>query len=161
AAAESLDARKSVEQQLQRAQRDIESGLQRLAEFWIAEAETQKANRNVNDLKRRIAATKKKLDEVDLSQEDRQILADAPTYNDADGLFKDIDNVVSADLKGIEEASSAVLAFDPKQWPGWGNFDEANEVVNEHERLQTKIKGDLQRVQDDLKAFQALIRTKA
>jgi chromosome segregation protein len=161
AAAESLDSRKAIEQQLQRAQRDIASGLQRLVEFWIAEAESQKVKRNISDLKRRIAATKAKLDEVDLSATDREILAEAPTYNAAAGLFKDIESVVAADLTGIEEASDAVLAFDAKQWPGHSAFDEVNQVVAEHARLQLKIREDFQRMLADLKAFQALIRTKA
>lgn len=160
AAAESLDSRKAIEQQMQRAQRDIDIGMQRLVEFWIADAETQKAKRNVNDLKRRIAATKTKLDEVDLSQEDRKILADAPTYNAATGLLSEIESVVVADLNGVEEASNAVLAFDANRWPGSAGFDEVNEVVKEHQRLQVKIREEFQRIIDDLQQFQTLIRAK-
>src|SRR5262249_17513672 len=129
AAAESLDSRKSVEQQIQRAQRDIESGFQRLVEFWIAEAETQKTARNVNDLRRRITATKSKLDTFDLSNEEREILSDAPAYSAAEALFDDLGDVVTADLNGIEEASNSVLAFDSKQWPGAHSFDEVTAVV--------------------------------
>lgn len=160
AAAESLDSRKAIEQQIQRAQRDIDIGLQRLVEFWIADAETQKTKRNVNDLKRRIAATKTKLDEVDLSQEDRKILADAPTYNAATGLLSEIESIVAADLNGVEEASNTVLAFDANRWPGSSGFDEINEVVAEHQRLQAKIRDDFQRILADLQQFRTLIRTK-
>ena len=161
AAAESLDSRKSVEQQVQRAQRDIESGLQRLAEFWIAEAETQKATRNVNDLKRRIAATKLKVDGFDLSPEDREILADAPAYSAAEGLFDDLAGVVTTDLTGVEETSNYVLAFDSKQWPGSGQFDEVNTVVDEFKHLQIRLREHFDRMLDELQTFKLLIVTKA
>jgi chromosome segregation protein len=158
AAAESLDSRKGIENQLQRAQRDIEAGLQRLVEYWIAEAETQKAKRSLSDIKRRISATKAKISEVDLSQQHRDILEEAPTYSAAAGLFKDIETVVSADFKEVEALSNTVFAFDPRQWPQSSKFDEVSVVIAEHERLQLKIREEFQRMLDDLQDFRAVIR---
>lgn len=125
AAAEFLDARRQIEQELNSAKREIKTALQETIKFWIAESEYNVAKNSVADLRRRIAAIKKRLEESGLTPENQAILEKAPTYKSTTALFSELETSVKSDIATIQTLESELQSLDTSQWADVLQFDEA------------------------------------
>jgi chromosome segregation protein len=81
AAAESVDRRRLIDQEIAGAKREVEAAFQQLIEFWVAQAEHEQSVNGVADLNRRLAAIRKRLEESGLTPESQRLLDAAPVYN--------------------------------------------------------------------------------
>jgi chromosome segregation protein len=125
AAAEFLDARRQIEQDLGSAKREIKTALQETIKYWIAESEHNAAKNSVADLRRRLAAIKKKLEESGLTPENQAILEKAPSYRSTTALFFELSELVESDSSSIQTLEAELQSLDSSQWSDVVQFDEA------------------------------------
>ncbi|MFM2044696.1 MAG: hypothetical protein RLY86_3272 [Pseudomonadota bacterium] len=116
AAAESVDLRRSIEQAAVAAKRQVVTAFQELVQHWATVAELTQATEAVEDLRRRIAATQKRLEEEGLSPEGQSLLAQAPTMNRRRALFSEAASRLTADAKTVADVGSRLGALDVGPW---------------------------------------------
>ncbi|MDA0344963.1 MAG: AAA family ATPase [Proteobacteria bacterium] len=156
AAAEFLDARRQIEQDLGAAKREIKTALQETIKYWIAESEHNAAKNSVADLRRRLAAIKKRLEESGLTPENQAILEKAPGYKSTTALFSELDELVESDLSSVQNLEAEFQSLDSSQWTDLIQFDEAQAM----KAFIDQAKADVTNKITQIKASLAMIEAK-
>ncbi|MEZ6140785.1 MAG: AAA family ATPase [Zavarzinella sp.] len=156
AAAEFLDARRQIEQDLGAAKREIKTALQETIKYWIAESEYNAAKNSVADLRRRLAAIIKRLEESGLTPANQAILEKAPSYKSTTALFSELGELVEYDLSSIQTLETEFQSLDTSQWIDVAQFDEAQAM----KMFVDQTRGDVTKKIAEIKAFLATIEAK-
>lgn len=112
AAAEAVDQRRDTEQRIDEAERGVRLAFQSLVQAWAAQAAHDRDVARVADLRSRLDATRGRLEEGGLSEEQRAILDQHQVYSRTDGLF-------SSTLDAVAARQSALDRFQPLDLAHW------------------------------------------
>jgi cytochrome c556 len=133
AAAESVDQRRHADQEINAAKREIQSSFQRLIEFWVAQGEHKQHLTNIADLRRRIDAVRKRLEDSGLSEPDQKLIADSSIYSSIETLSAEASVSIAGDTQVLRELKDELPSIDLEQWPDAEGFEEV-------ERFKTSVK---------------------
>ncbi|WP_417460658.1 TrlF family AAA-like ATPase [Kordiimonas sp.] len=89
AAANFLEQRRAIEQELEKAKREVENRLGRLIDYWIAENRSSRTESDIKDVKRQLEAINSKLTSVGISPEQQATLNDETLYKLANSYIAD------------------------------------------------------------------------
>lgn len=156
AAAEFLDARRQIDQELGAAKREIKTALQETIKYWIAESEHNAAKNSVADLRRRLAAIKKRLEESGLTPENQAILEKAPSYQSTTALFTELGELIESDLSNIQILEEELQSLDSSQWADVIQFDEAKAMKSFIDQAKIEVSKKIA----EIKASIASVETK-
>jgi ABC-type lipoprotein export system ATPase subunit/uncharacterized protein with GYD domain len=143
AAAESVDRRRLIDQDIAGAKREVEAAFQQLIEFWVAQAEHEQGVNGVADLNRRLAAVRKRLEESGLTPESQRLLDAAPVYNLVQALTAEAEGSIAADITNIRRAMGAVPSIDPERWAAAREFEEVAVFLEAVEKAKADVAGAL------------------
>jgi chromosome segregation protein len=136
AAAESIIKRQEIEDAIARIKREIQSNVQRLVEYWVAEAEHKNATAVVKDITRRIEATKKKLEQSGLSPESQAVLDEAPVYRAADSLLSEAEMTITSEIEFLKQRTDPFASLADSRWKKTEKFEEVHEFVEQVRKTQ-------------------------
>lgn len=154
AAAELIESRRRSEQSIDAAKRSIHGCLQKLIEFWVAEAEHQQAESLVADLNRRIAAIKAKLSESGLSPEIQEILDAAPKYNSVESLIGEAEDVLVSRMDDLTASIENAIGIDTEEWGVGVDFIEVAKFIDATKLANKGIRKDVKAAIAKLKALE-------
>jgi chromosome segregation protein len=126
AAAESVDQRHLVDQDIASAKREVQSAFQQIVEFWVAQGQHNQSLASVADLNRRIDAVKKRLEESGLTEENQKLLDAAPIFNLVSALSVEAKATISSDIESIRKSLSALPSIDLARWTSAKGFSEVD-----------------------------------
>lgn len=144
AAAEFLDQRRLAERELAAARRTLQSALQRVVEYWVAEAELKRSAASVADLRRRIEAVRAKLEASGLSAAHQALLNDAPRFELASSLIAESQAALASDIELLETRGIEFSVFDGSlQNPEVSEFPEIAALAAATTKANDKVAGAL------------------
>ena len=143
AAAEAIDRRQVIELEVGRSKRAVQSSMQKVVDFWAAESAQVTASSAVQDLIRRIAATKKRLEESGLSVENQLILDQAPAFSLARALLQEAKTSLAADVGAVQEVAVRIPSVDLARWEKVGNFDEVSAFIRQAQEGRGSVQAGL------------------
>jgi chromosome segregation protein len=124
AAAEALDRRREIDQDIDNAQRAMTTALQQLVTHWQAVLQRAQAQARVTDVKTRIGAITFRLKEEGVSPEHVQIIADAPRYARGRSYLGQVNMRINAERVRLEGMRANILAIPMEQFADIGTFPE-------------------------------------
>jgi chromosome segregation protein len=124
AAAESVDRRHLIDQEIAGAKREVQAAFQKIVEFWVAQGQHNQSLAAVADLNRRIDAVKKRLEESGLSQENQKLLDAAPVFNLISALSAEAKTNIATDIETLRKSLSGLPSIDPARWTAATDFEE-------------------------------------
>jgi predicted ATPase len=127
AAAQSIDRRRDIEQEISELKRAVQNGVAKMVEFWTAEGLHDSAVKNVTDLRRRIATTKAQLEEEGLTEEQRNILERAPAYDLAEALLPEAEEALKSDIEQVKKLTASIPSVDKSRREEVKEFPELND----------------------------------
>jgi chromosome segregation protein len=139
AAAEALDRRREVDQQIQNAKRTVTTAMQQLAAYWQVQLERKQAKERVADLKTRIEAIGKLLEQEGVSKEHLDIIEAAPIYARANAYLAEVKRVITVDQERIKILSETLLPVEIGSYESISTFED---LATFHTALTT-LKGQL------------------
>jgi len=154
AAAEEIDQRQSIDLEITRAKRDVDSSLQRVVEFWVAESEHNGASSAVKDLRRRIDASKKKLEESGLTAQNQKVLEEAPVYSSTRTFLKEVGLSLSSDLNVLQHTVTSLPSIDLVRLAKAVNFEEIKQFSAQVENARQSIQSNLDSVRATLEQLE-------
>jgi ABC-type cobalamin/Fe3+-siderophores transport system ATPase subunit len=150
AAAQSIDRRRDIEQEISELKRAVQNSAAKMVEFWTAEGLHDSAVKNVTDLRRRIATTKAQLEEEGLTDEQRNILERAPAYDLAEALLPEAANALTSDLEQVRRLISSIPSVDKSRREEVKEFPELNDFYARIDAAAPLITGHLRSVEAEL-----------
>jgi chromosome segregation protein len=150
AAAESIDKRQSIEQDIVKAKRGVATSFQKVVQLWTAEADSTTSTGLVADLDRRRLAVKKKLEESGLDEVKQQILDQAPIFKSAQTLFAEVGPVLTNDMQRLQGLVSSIPAIHPDAWTKAASFIEVSGFFAEVETRRQAINVLLGKCREEL-----------
>jgi hypothetical protein len=124
AAAESVDRRHLIDQEIASARREVQAAFQQMVEFWVAQAQHNQSLAAVADLNRRIDAVKNKLEESGLTQENQKLLDAAPVFNLVAALSVEAKTSIATDIETLRKSLTGLPSIDPSRWTTATDFEE-------------------------------------
>lgn len=112
AAAEVIDQRRQIDQEISNARREVSAALQVAAGHWQFQFECNEAYRHVIDLRRRLAAVNQKLELGGVQAVDLQTLADASRYGAAQNYLSEVERRVDEAILSITELQATQFGVD-------------------------------------------------
>lgn len=110
AAAELVDRRRQGDRDIEEAGRGVQVAFQRVVQGWTADAAYERAKLAATDLRRRLAATRERLEGEGLSPEQQAVLDEAPQYARTENQFALTARQLTAEIKQIDEFKSLDLS---------------------------------------------------
>jgi hypothetical protein len=156
AAAEALDRRREIDQQIQNAKRTVATALQQLAAHWQVQLERKQAKERIVDLKARIEAIADLLKEEGVSPEAMATIEAAPVYARAKAYLTEVRRVLAVDRGRIRTLGDGLLPVDIANYEGVGTFDELTGFNAELARLKEETHAKLQEAADTLASLESL-----
>lgn len=150
AAAEWVDLRHQMEKEIESAEREVHLAFQRVVQGWAAEASSDRAATATIDLKRRVNATRERLEQAGLTETQQIILDRAPKYARAEAQFE-------STLRDIDRRLSAVAEIGEIELSGW---DQAAEIPDalQAQQILTQANQRIAEIKDELGAVLLLAR---
>jgi len=106
AAAEAMDERRRLDQEISNTKRTVETALMNLAAYWQSEVDLSTADAGVADLERRIAAVKARLETEGVTGGDIAILEDARRFDRGRNYLSELRIAVVGRVAEISKASA-------------------------------------------------------
>lgn len=152
AAAEAIEKRREVDQQIKNAKRSVGVALQQAAAYWQSQLEKKQASLRVKDIQDRITATAKRLDEEGVSKETLEILAQAPGYVQSKRYIEDLQALLADESRVIEGLKQSILPL-----PTLGKdatFEEAVKLRDAADASRKRVVDLLTSLSDELKTLE-------
>lgn len=143
AAAESVDRRHLIDQEIGGSKREVEAAFQQVIEFWVAQTASNQSKTTVADLNRRLDAVRKRLEEAGLSPENQKLLDAAPLYSLVEALTNEARTSVAGDIGALRSAVATIPSIDPSRWTAATNFEEVATFLTELETAKDKVSSAL------------------
>ncbi|MCP1835445.1 energy-coupling factor transporter ATP-binding protein EcfA2 [Bradyrhizobium sp. USDA 4532] len=125
AAAEEVDRERDVKRAIENAQRSVGTALINLAALWQSRVDLRQTTEKVEDLRQRIAALTKRLEEEGLSPEALKTIEDGPKYGRANDYIRTVGDQARDAKVELERLESATLTVELSAYEGASDFDEA------------------------------------
>ncbi|MGX1350660.1 chromosome segregation protein [Bradyrhizobium elkanii] len=125
AAAEEVDRERDVKRAIENAQRSVGTALINLAALWQSRVDLRQATEKVEDLRQRIAALTKRLEEEGLSPEALKTIEDGPKYGRAKDYIRTVGDQAKDARVELDRLEAATLTVELSAYEGASDFDEA------------------------------------
>jgi len=155
AAAEAIDKRQTIEQDIVRLKREIATAFQKVVQLWTAEADLVASTGIVNDLERRKDAVKKKLEDSGLSADKQKILDDAPGFKIAQTMFKETKDQIDSDVQNVSALLNKYPSIIVDDWTKAIHFPEVDEFLSKTSATRTSISARINEICSELSALEA------
>jgi chromosome segregation protein len=139
AAAESVDRRHLIDQEIATAKREVQVAFQQVFEFWVAQTASNQSKTTVADLNRRVDAVRRRLEESGLSPENQKILDAAPLYSLVEALTSEAETSIAADIEALGSVVATIPSTDSSRWVGATNLEEVANFLTELETAKNKV----------------------
>lgn len=140
AAAEEVDQRRDVDRDVENTQRSVGVALINLVALWKSRVDLSQATEKVEDLRTRIAALTKRLEEEGLSTEALRTIEQSPKYGRASEYIGTVGDQAEEAKVQINELETFALAVDVAAYEGAAEFEEAGEVQLALDQAKTAMK---------------------
>jgi ABC-type lipoprotein export system ATPase subunit len=137
AAAEALDKRRAVDQEIKNAQRTVSVNLQQVAAHWQMRLEHKQAGERVADLKRRLESITEQLNAQGMSPEHLALIEKAPRHTRAKAYLDEVRRTLDSFAKQIQTVTNSLNPVDIGGFDGAGDFPE---LVALHDALVARHK---------------------
>ena len=155
AAAEALDRRREVDQDVHNAKRTVTTVLQQLAAHWQVQLERKQAKERVADLKTRIEAIASLLEQEGVSRAHLEIIEAAPVYTRAKAYLAAVKRLVSADQQRIKTLSETLLPVEIDTYEGIRTFENLATLHDDVTRFRVDLHAKLAEAAGILLALEA------
>jgi ABC-type dipeptide/oligopeptide/nickel transport system ATPase component len=156
AAAEALDRRREIDQQIQNTKRAVATALQQLAAHWQVQLERKQAKERVGDLKTRIEAIADLLKKEGVSPEALATIEAAPVYTRAKAYLTEVKRAITVDKNRIRLLGDGLLPVEVANYESVGIFDELTSFNAELVRLKGDAYAKLQEAAEILNSLDSL-----
>lgn len=129
AAAEAIDRRREIDQQIANAKRQVTTAMQQLAAHWQHRLERQQAQARVDDLKNRLEVLAQRLKDEGVSDQNLELLKSAPSYSRGKAYFNNLKTEISDSYSAVERLSGTILNAILPDSPGFPEVAEANRAA--------------------------------
>lgn len=153
AAAQSVDRRRDVEQEILETKRAVQRGISTMVDFWTAESLHDSAIKSVTDLRRRIDSLRERLQAEGLSPEQRSVLERAPKYDLAEALLPEAAKALDLDVEQLTRLSISIPSVDISRREEVREFTELREFYEKLDTARASIAGHLKAVGADLRSL--------
>ena len=141
AAAETIDRRREIDQQIINAKRRVTTSLQQLVAHWQQRFERKQAESRVNDLKVRLNALAQRLTEEGVSPENIELLKSAPKYSRAAACFTGFKDQISSSRTTVERVVESI--FGTETLDADLDFPEVDEFAGAVRQAKLKISASI------------------
>jgi len=117
AAAEVIDQRRQIDQEISNARRGVSTALQSAAAHWQSQLELNEASGHAADIRRRLDAVKQKLELGGVQQADLETLADASRYGAARNYLREVERRIEETKTAISELQRTQTGVDGQRHP--------------------------------------------
>jgi hypothetical protein len=128
AAAEEVDRERNIKRAIDSAQRSVKTAVNNLAALWQSRVDLRQTTEKVGDLRDRIAALAKRLEEEGLSPEALNTIEQGPRYGRAAEYIGTVGSQAADTKILLERFESAALTVDISGYEGARHFDEVAEL---------------------------------
>ncbi|MBT1512912.1 AAA family ATPase [Bradyrhizobium sp. SRL28] len=143
AAAEEVDQERSIKRAIATAQRSVGSALINLVALWQSRVDLKQTTEKVEDLRERIAALTKRLEDEGLSPQALQTMEEAPRYGRANEFIGAVSTQADEARVLLNELEAATLTVDVTVYEGAIGFEEVAGLQQVLLEAKTKIKASL------------------
>jgi len=151
AAAESVDLRRQSEERISVAEREINSAFQRVVQGWAANSAFERAAVATDDLRKRVEATRERLEQGGLSPEQQAVLDQHSVYARTDNQFLTASRVIAQKLTELDQIAAINL-------DGWVNTIELPPVTEVKQSL-ADANTRIAQIRDDFKTALTAVQT--
>jgi chromosome segregation protein len=125
AAAEEVDRERDVKRAIENAQRSVGTALINLAALWQSRVDLRQTTEKVEDLRQRIAALTKRLEDEGLSSGALKTIEDGPKYGRANDYIRTVGDQARDTRTDLDRLESATLTAELSAYEGASDFEEA------------------------------------
>lgn len=143
AAAEQLDKKRAIDQEIVNAQRNVKTTLQQAVAHWQNRFEQSRASTAAADLMNRIASIGERLKAEGVSEEHRKIIADEPRYAQGRNLLSLANSILPTETETLELARRHSLFFPLDQYPEASTFPEIARMIDRINETREQIRAKL------------------
>ncbi|MGJ4892597.1 TrlF family AAA-like ATPase [Bradyrhizobium sp. HKCCYLRH3099] len=144
-AAEALDRRRQLDQEIANAKRDVATTFQRVAAHWQCAYDLARTKAWAQDIKKRIDNVNKRLEESGVSAGDLAIIADAPRHSRGSAYLQQLQKAIEAERNRINTIIISPLPMPMEQFADVATFPElatlGEAVIRTRERLLAQLEG--------------------
>jgi chromosome segregation protein len=126
AAAEEVDRERDVKRAIENAQRSAGTALINLAALWQSRVDLRQTTEKVEDLRQRIAALTKRLEEEGLSAGALKTIENGPKYGRTADYIRTVGDQAKDAKIDLDRLEGAVLTIELAAYVGASDFDEAS-----------------------------------
>jgi ABC-type Mn2+/Zn2+ transport system ATPase subunit len=124
AAAEAIDKRRQLDQDIEGARREIQTNFRRLVAYWQAQLQRRQAGQRVADLRQRLEAVSALLAQGGVAQETLDIINSAPVFARGQNYFDAVDISLKRSGIALQDALSNLLTVKLADFEGTDAFSE-------------------------------------
>ncbi|OAF07582.1 TrlF family AAA-like ATPase [Bradyrhizobium neotropicale] len=156
AAAEEVDRERDIKRAIENGQRSVGTALINLAALWQSRVDLRQTTEKVEDLRQRIAALTKRLEEEGLSPEALKTIEDGPKYGRTNDYIRTVGDQARDAKVELDRLESAALTVELSAYEGAGDFEEAASLQQALSDAKSAIKSSF----DAAKAALDVLATK-
>nr|WP_219678531.1 AAA family ATPase [Bradyrhizobium canariense] len=143
AAAEEVDRERDVKRAIKTAQRGVATALSNLAALWQSRFEGKQSAEKVEDLRQRIGALTKRLEEEGLSPQALATIEEGPKYGRASEFIVAVGEQAEQAKNELGRLEAATLTVDLAAYDGAGDFAEVAGLAQELMAAKEAIRSSL------------------
>ncbi|BBO04468.1 hypothetical protein SG09_38180 [Bradyrhizobium ottawaense] len=153
AAAEEVDRERDVKRAIETAQRSVGTALNNLAALWQSRFDRKQTAEKVEDLRERIAALTKRLEEEGLSPQALATIEEGPKYGRADEFIVAVGDQAQGAKTALNRLEEATLTVDLAVYEGAGDFEEVAGLASDLTAAKAAIKTSIESANGALEAL--------
>lgn len=144
-AAEALDRRRQLDQEIANAKRDVATTLQQAAAHWQTAYDLARTKSWAQDIRKRIDNINKRLEESGVSAADLAIIADAPRHSRGGAYLQQLEKAIEAERNRINSIIISPLPMAMEQFADVATFPElamlGEAVIRTRESMLAQLEG--------------------
>lgn len=153
AAAEELEQRRQIDEDIAKSKRAITTALRQAAAYWQLQREEARAAAKVVDLRLRLAANTERLQAEGVSAEAMGVLEKAPLYSQATNYLKSFEASISSTSSKLDDVQKDLLKAPTSTPPA--AFPRFLEIETAAEGTRKRIQDLLEKAEEEISAFRA------
>lgn len=156
AAAEVLERRREIEQEIEKAQLAVRNALGLVAAHWLDKLEHRQARSRADDVRQRLQAVTDQLDDQGVSVETKSVLAKAPHYSRARSWLLELDRRIVITRTAIDGLKAQLLDTKTDMSLADAEFEEMSELTTAVDRTRVAITVQLDAAMAALDSLESL-----
>lgn len=151
AAAEELEQRRQIDEEIAKSKRAVTTALQQAAAYWQLKREESRASSKVIDLRQRLTVNAERLQAEGVSADAMEVLEKAPLYSQASTYLKTFEASANLALSKLTEARKDLLKAPSTAFPT--EFSHFSEIEIAADAARKRIQDLLNQVEKEVDLF--------